>query len=135
MAGIMADHNIEGHFVVLLRLWTSDAWASLWESLALEVESFARLGMPYDTSDRALWQVCQQREIVLLTANRSDDGPDSLEATVRALNTLSSLPVLTIADPELVLASQDYAERVAIQVLEYLMVLDNFRGTGRLFVP
>jgi len=93
------------------------------------------LGMPYDTSDRALWQVCQQRETVLLTANRSDDGPDSLEATVRALNTLSSLPVLTIADPELVLASQDYAERVAIQVLEYLMVLDNFRGTGRLFVP
>ena len=135
MAGIMADHNLEGHFVVLLPLWTSDAWLMLWESLELEVESFARLGMPYNTSDRELWQVCQQREIVLLTANRNDEGPNSLEATIRDLNTLTSLPVLTIADPELVLTSQDYAERVAIQVLEYLMDLDNFRGTGRLFVP
>jgi len=135
MAGIIADHNIEGHFVVLLRLWTSNAWASLWESLELEVESFERLGIPYDTSDRELWQVCQQRNIVLLTSNRNDAGPNSLEATIRNLNEPSSLPVLTIADPELVLASQDYAERVALQVLEYLMALDRFRGTGRLFVP
>jgi hypothetical protein len=135
MAGIMADHNVEGHFVVLLRLWTSEAWAALWESLELEVESFVRLGIPYGTTDRDLWQVCQQREIVLLTANRHDEGPDSLEATIRDLNTPSSLPVLTIADPELVLASRDYAERVAIQVLEYLLNLDHFRGVGRLFVP
>lgn len=135
MAGIMADHNIEGHFVVLLRIWTSNAWASLWESLELEVESFDRLGISYEASDRDLWQVCQQRDIVLLTANRNDEGPDSLESTIRDLNTPSSLPVLTIADPELVFASQDYAERVAIQVLEYLMDLENFRGTGRLFVP
>jgi len=131
----MADHNIEGHFVVLLRLWTSEAWAALWESLELEVESFVRLGIPYGTADRDLWQICQQRATVLLTANRNDEGPDSLEATIRDLNTPSSLPVLTIADPELVLTSPAYAERVAIQVLEYLMDLDNFRGTGRLFVP
>jgi hypothetical protein len=108
--------NVEGHFVVLLRLWTSDAWKTVWESLALEVESFGRLGIPYDTSDRVLWRLCQQREIVLLTANRNDEDSDSLEATIHTLNTPSSLPVLTIADPELVLASRDYAERVAIRV-------------------
>jgi len=71
----------------------------------------------------------------LLTANRHDEGPDSLETTIRTLNVPSSLPVLTIADPELVLASRDYAERVAIQVLEYLLDLNHFRGVGRLFVP
>jgi hypothetical protein len=135
MAGIMADHDVEGHFVVLLRLWTSVPWRTVWESLALEVESFERLGVPYDTSDRELWQLCQQREIVLLTANRNDEGADSLEATIHTLNTPSSLPVLTIADPELVLANRDYAERVAIRVLEYLLELDNLRGVGRLFVP
>ena len=135
MTGIMADHNIEGHLVVLLRIWTSDLWASLWESLEFEVESFERLGLPYDTSDRDLWQVCQQRNIVLITANRNDEGPDSLVSTLPDLNEPSSLPVLTIADPTLVLMNQDYAERVAIQVLEYLLDLDNFRGTGRLFVP
>ena len=121
MASIMADHNVEGHFVVLLRLWTSDVWRTVWENLDIEVESFERLGLPYNTSDRDLWQLCQQREIVLLTANRNDEGPNSLEATIRTLNASSSLPVLTIADPELVLTSRDYAERVAIQVLEYLL--------------
>jgi hypothetical protein len=135
MASIMADHNVEGHFVVLLRLWTSDTWRPVWESLTLEVESFERLGVPHDTSDRELWQLCQQREIVLLTANRNDEGADSLEATIRTLNTPSSLPVLTIADPELVLANRDYAERVAIRILEYLLELDNLRGVGRLFIP
>ena len=107
----------------------------MWESLQLEVESFERLGIPHDTSDHDLWQLCQQREIILLTANRHDEGPDSLEATIRTLNVPSSLPVVTIADPELVLASRDYAERVAIQVLEYLLDLNHFRGGGRLFVP
>jgi len=135
MAGIMADHNVEGHFVVLLRVWTSETWRSVWESLQLEVESFERLGIPHAMSDHDLWQVCQQREIILLTANRNDEGPDSLEATIRTLNVPSSLPVLTIAAPERVLASRDYAERVAIQVLEYILDLDHFRGVGRLFVP
>ncbi|MGE3538787.1 MAG: hypothetical protein AB7N91_15315 [Candidatus Tectimicrobiota bacterium] len=135
MAGIMADHNVEGHFVVWLRLWTSEAWRAVWESLQLEVESFERLGISPDTSDHDLWQLCQQREIILLTANRNDEGPDSLEATMRALHVPSSVPILTSADPERVLASRDYAERVAIQVLEYLLDLDHFRGIGRLFVP
>jgi hypothetical protein len=40
MASIMADHNVEGHFEILLRLWTSEAWRSFWESLELEIESF-----------------------------------------------------------------------------------------------
>ena len=46
MASIMADHNVESHLVVLLRLWTSDVWMAVWERLALEVESFERLGLP-----------------------------------------------------------------------------------------
>ena len=113
MTGIMADHNIEGHFAVLLRMWTSDPWRTLWESLAVEIESFERLGLSYETPDRDLWQACQQHDLVLLTANRNDDGPDSLEATIRDLNQPSSLPVLTIADPRSVLTDRVYAERVA----------------------
>jgi hypothetical protein len=135
MVAIMADHNVEGHFEVLLRLWTSETWQSMWESLGLEVESFERLGLSHDMADRDLWQICQQREIVLLTANRNDEGPGSLEATIRTLNNPGSLPVFTIADPESVFMRRDYAERVAIQILEYLLELDNFRGVGRLYVP
>jgi hypothetical protein len=79
--------------------------------------------------------VCQQHDILLITANRNDDGPDSLEATIHDLNNSLSLPVFTIANPELLLTSPDYAERVAIQVLEYLMTLDHLRGMGQLFIP
>jgi Domain of unknown function (DUF5615) len=119
MAGIIADHNIEGHLVVLLRIWTSNAWGSLWESLALEVESFEQLGLPYDVSDRELWQVCQQHNIVLITANRNDEGPDSLEATIRDLNEPSSLaeysnrvhPLFAVSDGGSALAV-DYSRRL-----------------------
>jgi hypothetical protein len=69
MAGIMADHNVEGHLVVLLRLWTSDAWKAVWEGLDLEVESFERLGIPHDTSDRDLWQLCNNTVSFCSTAN------------------------------------------------------------------
>jgi hypothetical protein len=71
----------------------------------------------------------------LITANRHDEGPDSLESTIRDLNEPLSLPVFTIADPGAVLTSRDYAERVEIQMLESLLELDNFRGIGCLFVP
>ena len=99
MTGIIADHNIEGHFAVLLRMWTSAPWKALWESLTVEIESFEGLGPSYETSDRDLWQACQQHDLVLLTTNRNGDGPNSLEATIRDLKQPSSLPVLTIADP------------------------------------
>jgi hypothetical protein len=96
MTNIIADHNSAGHLVILLRLWTSDVWVSLRESLVCEVESFERLGLPYDTSDGDLWQVCQQRNVVLITVNRNDEGPDSLAATICELNEPSSLPAFTV---------------------------------------
>jgi hypothetical protein len=43
--------------------------------------------------------------------------------------------VLTIADPGHILHSRDYAERAAVQMLDYIMNIDRVRGTGRLFVP
>jgi hypothetical protein len=63
MASIMADHNVEGHFVVLLRLWTSDVWRTVWESLELEVESFERLGPPLSTWS-SLCQELRSRDVL-----------------------------------------------------------------------
>jgi hypothetical protein len=96
---------------------------------------FERLGLARDVSDSLLWNLCQEREIVLVTANRNDDGPDSLEATVRAHNGPASLPVFTIADADRVLREQTYATRVAEKPLDYLFIIDQVRGTGRLYVP
>ncbi len=33
MPGIMADHNIEGHFQVLLRISRTDPWHEIWSGL------------------------------------------------------------------------------------------------------
>lgn len=70
-----------------------------------------------------------------MTNNRNDDGPESLEATIRQFSTLASLPVFTIGDADAILDSGEYTERVADRLFRYLLELDNIRGTGRLFLP
>jgi hypothetical protein len=63
-----------------------------------------------------------------------------IEGQVRVLlrlqnNTPTSLPVLTIGVPPRVLSSRAYAERVATRLLEVLLDVEQYRGTGRLYLP
>jgi len=58
-----------------------------------------------------------------------------LEGVIRGENQPDSLPIVTIANPKRVLQDRLYAERVAEQILDYLMRIDEFRGTGRLYAP
>lgn len=63
MVGIIADKNIEGHVNAILRILQSDTWRSLWDEMAVRVESFETLGLGADTPDNALWQSCQDNEL------------------------------------------------------------------------
>jgi hypothetical protein len=135
MPAIMADHDIEGQVRALLRLLTSAAWYEVWHGLAMRVESFASLGLPENTSDAMLWQFCQTQQIILITGNRNKAGTDALEAVTERNNTPTSLPVLTIGTPPRVLSSREYAERVATRLLEVLLDVEQYRGTGRLYLP
>ena len=135
MPTIMADHDIEGQVRALQRLLTSAAWYEVWHGLAMRVESFASLGLPENTSDAALWQFCQMQQIILITGNRNKAGTDALEAVIERNNTPTSLPVLTIGTPPRVLSSREYAERVATRLLEILFDVEQYRGTGRLYLP
>jgi predicted nuclease of predicted toxin-antitoxin system len=135
MPRIMADHNVEGHLHALMDIWASPDWGDVWSELSCEVESFERLGISHSTPDTELWEFCQQHEIVLITGNRNAEGEDSLEAAIVGLGTPSSLPVVTIGDPDRLMRDRDYAERAAAQLFEYLLSLDNLRGAGRLYVP
>ena len=103
--------------------------------MGCDLESFERSGIAPDTSDTRLWELCQTHEIVLLTGNRNAEGADSLEAAIASLGTARSLPVITIGDPDRLLRDLNYAQRVAAQVLEHLLDLENLRWTGRLYVP
>lgn len=64
-----------------------------------------------------------------------DDGSDSLEATIQQHNTPHSLPIFTLANDQRVLRDRLYAEAIADWLLEFLFDIDNYRGTGRLYLP
>ncbi len=135
MRGILADINVGAQVRVLLAIWTSDIWRDLWNDLGLSMVSFPTLGLSYNASDAVIWATCQREGLVLISGNRNDDGPDSLEATIRNENQPDSLPVVTISDTNRVLQDRLYAEKVAERLLEKLIAIDDFRGAGRIYVP
>ena len=135
MRAILADNNIRGHVRALSLILEGEDWREVWASLGLSVLYLHDVGLVPTVSDAILWHTCQQQQIVLLTTNRNALGPDSLEVTLRTHNKPDSLPVLTLADPDRVLHSRAYAERVVERLLEYLIDMDNYRGTGRLYLP
>lgn len=134
MPTIMADHDIKGQFAELVRILMSPDWSDWWADVGCKVETFASVGLSETSPDVVVWETCQARQVVLVTGNRNNDGPDSLEATIRRLNRADSLPVITISKPQQV-AQRSYAERAAVRLLEYLSEIDKFRGTGRLYIP
>lgn len=135
MQGILADVNLAGQFRSLLFILESEEWREIWTSLKLTVQSFPSLGLSWGASDHEIWFACQQNQLVLITANRNHDGPESLEAVIRSSNSKESLPVLTVADPDRLRTDRDYAELVAEKLLDYLLHVDDYRGTGRLYIP
>jgi hypothetical protein len=135
MKGIVGDADIQGHFWLLVERLQGPVWGELWASLSLKIETFASLGLPRDVSDAVLWRLCQERELILLTNNRNAESADSLEATIRAENTPTCLPVFTLANAPRLLKSKDYAEQVTEKLLEALLRIDGLRGTGRLYLP
>jgi hypothetical protein len=132
---ILSDISIQGQVNILALLLASDDWREIWTSLNLTVLTFRDLGLAPDTSDAEIWRLCQQQQIVFITANRNSDSPDSLEPTIRNENRPQSLPVFTLADAQQVQYSREYAERVVERLLDYLLDIDKYRGTGRLYLP
>jgi len=135
MPGLLADENAEKYLDAVLSVCRSSRWIALWEALDVRVVSFEELSLARSVSDDVLWFACQREGVVLFTDNRNSDGADSLQATILAHNSASSLPVLTPGESPRLLTDEDYLERAAIRLMEILMELDQYRGTGRLFIP
>ena len=133
--GILADANCAGHLALLLRLFQQHWRQEVWEFLRLAQVSFADLGLLLDASDREVWEVCQREQVILVTANRNEAGPESLEATIQHQHTPQSLPVFTLANDQRVLRDRQYAETVADRLIEVLFDINSYRGTGRIYLP
>jgi Domain of unknown function (DUF5615) len=135
MRGLLTDVNIQGQVAALRLILEGDEWREIWQSLGISILTFPEVGLAQNATDAEVWRFCQQQQLVLLTGNRNNEGPDSLEATIRAENTSTCLPVFTLSDPEAVRHGRTYAEHAAARLLEYLMDIEGLRGTGRFFFP
>lgn len=93
----LIDHNLGGHAEILLGNIASQGWLNL---LPIRVVTFKQMNLSIDSNDRVVWRLAQANQMILLTANRSMKGEDSLEQVIREENTVDSLPVITIGDAD-----------------------------------
>lgn len=135
MRGLLPDINIAGDVRYLVRRIEQSTWSDIWSYLNVTVESFKKLGLNLDDSDLVLWHACQANNLVFVTANRNDDGPNSLATAIRDFNKPRSLPVLTLANPNRLRKSKQYADKVTERLLDILLYIDDYRGTGRVYLP
>lgn len=131
MIKVLIDHNIEGQ---ARWLWTLLMDASWTQAMELAFVYFPEVGLPDDSSDRAVWRFVQARRMFLLTANRNNDDADSLEQTLQDENTATMLPVITIGNTDR-LSERLYREHCADRLLDIVLYPENYLGTGRQFIP
>jgi hypothetical protein len=128
---ILVDHDIEGQATVLWRTLQAEGWSDL---IPLQLVLFAQVGLPPNSSDRTVWRFAQDHRMILLTGNRRMAEEDALEQVIRDENKTASLPVLTIGNVKR-MVQKPYRERCVTQLLEIVLELDNYLGTGRIFIP
>lgn len=131
MKTILVDHNMEGHAILLWGTLAAEGWL---ETIPLRLVTFAEMGLPPNSSDREVWRFAQAQHMILLTDNRSMKGQDSLEQTIREENTSTAIPVITIGRLDR-LDEREYREQCAVRLAEIALDLDEYLGTGRLFIP
>ncbi|EGJ32764.1 MULTISPECIES: hypothetical protein [Moorena] len=128
----LVDHNLEGHALLLSGSIASLGWLEL---LPIRFVTFAEIELSITSDDRVVWRFAQANQMILLTANRSMNGKNSLEKVMREENTSTSLPVVTIGDSDRVLSDPDYRNRCVDRLIEIIFDIDDYRGSMRLFIP
>jgi Domain of unknown function (DUF5615) len=128
----LIDHNLEGHAEILLGTIASQGWLEL---VPIQFVTFKEINLPIDSSDRIVWRLAQANQMILLTANRSMKGEESLEQVLREENTAKSLPVVTIGDAKRLLADRTYRNLAANRIIEIALDMETWMGTGRVFIP
>ena len=131
MNTILVDQDIEGQVLILWGSLAAEGWLDLY---SLQLVTFSQVGLPVDSSDRTVWRFAQTHGMMLLTHNRNMNDEDSLEHTIREENTPTSLPVITIGRVER-LRERSYRERCVVRLVEIGLEIEQYLGTGRIFIP
>lgn len=127
----LIDHNIEGQALMLFGSLTTGGWLDI---LPIRFVSFDEVELPINSNDRMVWRFAQEKHMVLLTANRSMKGEDSLEQVIREENLPISLPVVTLGNVDRIV-EREYREQCIDRLIEIVFYIDNYLGVGRLFIP
>jgi predicted nuclease of predicted toxin-antitoxin system len=127
----LIDHNIEGQAIVLFGSMTTAGWLDL---LPLRFMTFEEVQLPITSSDRIVWQFAQENQMILLTANRSMKGENSLEQVIREEISPTSLPVVTLGNIDRIY-ERDYREQCVDRLIEIVLYIQNYRGVSRIFIP
>lgn len=128
----LVDHNLEGHALLLLGNIAELGWLDL---LPIRFVTFKEVGLSITSDDRVVWRFAQSNQMLLITANRSMKGKNSLEQVIREENSSISLPVVTIGDADRIFTDPDYRNRCVDRLIEIVFDIDGYRGSRRLYIP
>ena len=128
----LVDHNLEGHALLLSGNIANLGWLDL---LEIRFITFEEIGLSVASDDRVVWRFAQTNNMILLTANRSMKGKNSLEKVMREENTSTSLPVVTIGNADRVLSNSNYRNLCIDQLIKIIFDIDDYRGSRQLFIP
>ena len=80
----LIDHNLKGHALIFFGVIASQGWLDV---VPIQFVTFDDIDLSNDSDDRIVWRLAQEKQMILLTANRSMKGKDSLEQVMREENT------------------------------------------------
>lgn len=128
----LIDHNVERYATILLGKIANDGWLDL---IPVRFVTFREIGLSIESSDRSVWQLAQDNQMILLTANRNMKGEDSLEQVLREGNAPDLLPVVTIGNLDRFRSESSYRSQCADRIIEIVLDIENYMGAGRVFIP
>jgi hypothetical protein len=128
----LIDHNLKGHALVFFGAIATQGWLDI---VPIQFVTFAAMNLSIDSDDRTVWRLAQENQMILLTANRSMKGKDSLEQVIREENTSEALPVITVSNADRLLNDSEYRDRCVESLVEIVLDIDTYRGARRIFIP
>jgi hypothetical protein len=128
----LIDHNLKGHALVLFGAIASQGWLDI---VPIQFVTFDEMNLSINSDDRVVWRLAQENQMILLTANRSMRGKDSLEQVMREENTSESLPVITVSNADRLLNDSEYRGRCVESLIEIVLDIDTYLGARRIFIP
>ncbi|MEM9766949.1 MAG: ACP S-malonyltransferase [Cyanobacteria bacterium P01_D01_bin.71] len=128
----LVDHNLKGHALVFFGTIASQGWLDV---APIQFVTFDQVNLSINSDDRVVWRLAQANQMILLTANRSMKGKDSLEQVMREENTSESLPIITVSNADRLLNDSEYRGRCVESLIEIVLDIDTYLGARRIFIP